>query len=146
MFFVLENPLSIASADTKSVCHDGALTMMSQGLSSLLFTFRRKQCNLSERKRLQSIEFSLQLCFHTAMEEGCGALMNETLTSTSPLPSSQSWVLSAVTVMMRERQDEFVRRDLIFLTAKSVVNSCLFCHCRFQAVSRVNEGGKDRKA
>lgn len=52
----------------------------------------RKQCNLSKRKRLRSIEFSLQLCFHTAAEAGCGGLMNETLTFEALLapPSSLS--------------------------------------------------------
>lgn len=66
---------------------------MSRGVSSLLFTFafqtterQRKQCNLSKRKRHRSIGFSLQLCFHTAAEAGCGALMNDTLTFPSPLP------------------------------------------------------------
>lgn len=77
---------------------------MSPGVSSLLFTFacqtierQRKQCNLSERKRLGSIGFSLQLCFHTAVEAGCGALMNDTLTFPSSLPPVSvlgSWVLS----------------------------------------------------
>lgn len=66
---------------------------MSLGLSSLLFTFafraierERKQCNLSKRKRLRSIGFSLQLCFHSAAEAGCGAQMNDTLMFPSPLP------------------------------------------------------------
>ena len=65
---------------------------MSHRLSSLLFTFasqtierQRKQRNLSKRKRLRSIGFSLQLCFHTAVEAGCGALMNDTLMFLSPL-------------------------------------------------------------
>ena len=39
--------------------------------------------------------------------------------------------------MIREHQDEFVCWDLILLNATSPVNSCLFCHCRFQAVSWV---------
>lgn len=96
--------LSVAKVDSRSACHDGALTMMSPGVSSLLFTFafqtierQRKQCNLSKRKRLRSIGFSLQLCFHTAAEAGCGALMNDTLTSPFPLPPVSvlgSWVLS----------------------------------------------------
>lgn len=84
--------LSVAKTDTGPACHDGSLTMMSPGVSSLLFTFafqtierQRKQCNLSKRKRLRSIGFSLQLCFHTAAEAGCGALMNDTLTFPSPL-------------------------------------------------------------
>lgn len=78
--------------------------IVSPGVSSLLFTVafqtierQRKQCNLSKRKRLRSIEFSLQLCFHAAAEEGCGALMNDTLMFPSPLPPVSvlgSWALS----------------------------------------------------
>lgn len=89
MFFAL----SVAKVDTRSAYHDGALTMMSPGVSSLLSTVafqtidgQRKQYNLSKRKQLRSIGFSLQLCFHTAVEAGCRALMNDTLMSPSPLP------------------------------------------------------------
>lgn len=123
--------------------------MMSHGLSSLLFTFafraierERKQCNLSKRKRLRSIGFSLQLCFHTAVEAGCGAQMNDTLMFPSPSPSCVSPQLPRhVTAMMRERHDESVHRDLILLNAASPVNACPFCHCRFQAVSWLCSGG-----
>lgn len=78
---------------------------MSLVVSCLLFTAfafqtverQRKECNLSKRKRLQSIGFSLQLCFHTAVEAGCGALMNDTLMFPSLLPPLLilcSWGLS----------------------------------------------------
>lgn len=145
--------LQKALSDSWSACHDGSLTMLSPGVSSLLFTFafqtierQRKQCNLSKRKRLRSIGFSLQLCFHTAVEAGCRALMNDTLTFPSPLPSCVSpRLLSPVTAMMRERRDEFVHRDLILLNATSPVNSCQFCHCRFQAVSWLCSGGGDTR-
>lgn len=104
VFLVLHKALPVANVDTRSACYDGALTMMSPGVSSLLFIFafqtierQRKQRNLSKRKRLRSIGFSLQLCFHTAAEAGRGALMNDTLTFPSPLPCVSvlgSWVLS----------------------------------------------------
>lgn len=44
-------------------------------------------------------------------------------------------LLSPVTAIMRERRDECVRWDQILLNATSLVNSCQFCHCGFQAVS-----------
>lgn len=105
VFFALQEALSVAKVDSRSAYHDGALTMMSPGVSSFLSTDafqtidrQRKQCNLSKRKQLGSIGFSLQLCFHTAVEAGCRALMNDTLMfpSLSPPPVSvlHSWVLS----------------------------------------------------
>lgn len=84
---------SVGKVDTGAAYHDGTLMMMSLGASSLLSTvafrtteWQRKQCNLSKGKQLQSIGFSLQLCFHTAVEAGCRALMNDTLMFPSPLP------------------------------------------------------------
>lgn len=62
---------------------------------------QRKQCNLSKRKRLRSIGFSLQLCFHTAAESGCGALMNDTLTFPSPLPLPPMSVLGSRSLSLR---------------------------------------------
>lgn len=99
-FFALQEALSVAKVDSRSAYHDGALTMMSPGVSSFLSTDafqtidrQRKQCNLSKRKQLGSIGFSLQLCFHTAVEAGCRALMNDTLMS-PPVSVLHSWVLS----------------------------------------------------
>lgn len=139
MRLALQRAQSVAKVDPRSAGYDGPLTIVSPGVSSLLFQTierQRKQCNLSKRKRLRSIEFSLQLCFHTAAEAGCGALMNDTLMFPSPLPPCVSPQLqSPVTAMMREHWDEFTRRDPILLNATSPVNSCQFCHCRFQAVS-----------
>lgn len=84
---------SVAKVDTRAAYHDGTLMMMSLGVSSLLSTVafqtierQRKQCNLSKGKKLRSIGFSLQLCFHIAVEAGCRALMNDTLMFPSPLP------------------------------------------------------------
>lgn len=58
-----------------------------------------------------------------------------------PSPSGVSPRLqSPVTAMMRARWDEFVHRDPILLNASSPVNSCQFCHCRFQAVSWLCRG------
>lgn len=63
-----------------------------------------------------------------------------------PSPSCVSPQLPRpVTAMMWERWDEFVRRDLILLSATSPVNSCPFCHCRFQAVSRLCRVGNGRR-
>lgn len=77
--------------------------MMSPGVSSFLSTDafqtidrQRKQCNLSKRKQLGSIGFSLHLCFHTAVEAGCRALMNDTLMFLSlPPPPCQSSTLES---------------------------------------------------
>lgn len=152
MFLVLQKAPSVANIDTRSACHDGALTMMSPGVSSLLFTFafqtierQRKQCNLSKRKRLP-----IDRIFITVMFSYCsrGRLWSSDewyINVPIPSPSCASpWLLSPVTAMMRERRDEFVCRDLILLNATSPVNSCQFCHCRFQAVSWLCRGGNTR--
>lgn len=119
---------------------------MSLGLSSLLFTFafwaierERKQCNLSKRKRLRSIGFSLQLCFHSAAEAGCRAQMNDTLMFPSPLPPVS--VLSSRGMSLRWCGSATMSLCLILLNATSPVNACPFCHCRFQAVSWLCGGG-----
>lgn len=123
---------------------------MSPGVSSSL----SKQLNGRENsaiclrgKQQRSIAFSLQLCFHTAVEAGCLALLNDTLVPPPPPPHHpciSPWLRSPVTAMIRERWDEYVRRDLILLNATSPVNSCQFCHCRFQAVSRLCGGGGEQ--
>lgn len=140
-FFQSFFALCAVKVDTRSAHSDGTLTMMSPGVSSRL----SKQLNGRENvaiclkgKLRRSIGFSLQLCFHTAAEEGRLALLNETLGfPSSPHLRVSPWLPSPVTAMIRERWDEYVRRDLILLNATSPVNSCQFCHCRFQAVSRL---------
>lgn len=116
-----------------------------QGVSSSLskqLDGRENSAICLKRKQRRSIAFSLQLCFHTAVEAGCLALLNDTLVPPTPRrPRVSPWLPSPVTAMIRERWDEYVRRDLILLNATSPVNSCQFCHCRFQTVSRLCVGG-----
>lgn len=137
--------LCSAKVDTGSAHRDGTPTMMSPGVSSPLskqLDGRENSAICLKGKQRRSIAFSLQLCFHTAVEAGCLALLNDTLVPPTPRrPRVSPWLPSPVTAMIRERWDEYVRRDLILLNATSPVNSCQFCHCRFQTVSRLCVGG-----
>lgn len=82
--------LCSAKVDTGSAHRDGTSTMMSPGVSSSLskqLDGRENSAICLKGKQQQSIAFSLQLCFHTAVEAGCLALLNDTLVPPHPSPS-----------------------------------------------------------
>lgn len=104
--------------------------------------WQRKQCNLSKGKAT-----AINSIFITVMFPYCrggGLLSSAEWYISPPHPCISPWLWSPVTAMIRERWDEYVRRDLILLNATSPVNSCQFCHCRFQAVSRLCGGGGEQ--
>lgn len=104
--------------------------------------WQRKQCNLSKGKATAINSFFITVMFSYCSGGRVLSSAEWYISAPHPSPSPcQSLAPCPVTAMIRERWDEYVRRDLILLNATSPVNSCQFCHCRFQTVSRLCVGG-----